>query len=246
MILIIGNHHDDVLYFETKIRNKKEYPIIREHKLVLGTMFNQDVGIVYGGNTDYLTLALLNTVLSKEYVILVIHVGRCQAYTKDLKNGEVIIARQTILGEVDIHNQENSMLGQIPSCPQSYMSDPYILDSLVGCFNAVTTTTNYHVGTIISFEKSLEKTDILDNISSNGIVFGQNTSVACDNSTGGVGLACYLHNIPFISCKVIDGKIGEKRDIHDYVNVLKKYSDVGKTITACIGEISRNDVISGR
>ena len=42
------------------------------------------------------------------------------------------------------------------------------------------------------------------------------------------------------------GKIGEKRDIHDYVNVLKKYSDVGKTITACIGEISRNDVISGR
>lgn len=246
MILIIGNHHDDVLYFETKLRDKKELPIIKEHKLILGTMFNQDVGIVYGGNTNYLTLALLNNILSKEYVILVIHVGRCQAYTKDLKNGDVLITRQTFLGEVDIHNQENIMLGQIPSCPQSYMADPYILDSLAECFNSVAKTTNYHIGTTVSFEKSLENTDLLDNIAQNGIVFGQNTAVACDNSTGGVGLACYLNDIPFVSCKVIDGRIGSKRDIHDYVNVLKKYSDVGKAITACIGEISRNDVISGR
>ena len=58
-------------------------------------------------------------------------------------------------------------------------------------------------------------------------------------------MACHLFDIPFISIKVVEGYLGEKTSVDNYINVLEQYVLIGKSIIECIGEISRNDVLRG-
>ena len=41
----------------------------------------------------------------------------------------------------------------------------------------------------------------------------------------------------------VERKIDEKYSTDTYIRVLKHYSDVGKAIVTCIGDIGRNDII---
>ena len=58
MIMIIGSQHDDILYFESVITNKKEELIMGKFKVTIGTIFNQAVMLVDQVKTNYLSSAL--------------------------------------------------------------------------------------------------------------------------------------------------------------------------------------------
>ena len=245
MILLVGNHHDDVLYFESKLRNKKEELLFDKFHFVTGTMFSQNIGILYGGYTNYLNSLLVQHIISKNYTVLVINVGKCYAISGEYANGDMAICRRVYFGGVNQLGVENASIGQIPKCPQYFTSDPYVLDLMNNSFNRISSIDNAPISTFISLDKNIENIEELQDISIDGMFFGTNKNLVIDSSSGGVSLACYLYNVPFIAAKVVENKVGQKTTIDSYVKLLKRYSDLGKAVTSFIGEISRNEVITG-
>ena len=43
MILILGSTHDDVLYYETQLKNKEDRNLGKNVKLIFGEIYNQKV-----------------------------------------------------------------------------------------------------------------------------------------------------------------------------------------------------------
>ena len=245
MIVIIGNTHDDVLYFESKLRNKKEETILNKFPYITGTIFSQKVCVIYGGYTNYISASIVSSILAKNYVELVINVGRCTSCDDETKTGNIIVSNQTYLGEVNQIGIENAILGQVPTCPQFYPTDSYVLELMIDSINKVVKNVTFKPATIISIEKIVHyKKDIEGISSASGIVFGNNKGLVIDSSTGGIALSCYLNNIPYISVEVVDGKLDETITIDGYIDVLKRYSDIGKSITTFIGEISRKEIVA--
>ena len=247
MILIYGSTRDDVSYFETRIQNKKEETIFGKYKYLTGTMSSQKVGVAYGGYTNYLSTAIISTVLAKNVdIVLVINVGKCSAYGEELKTGDIVISRQAYLAEVNQVGIKDAILGQVPTCPQIFATDAYVLELLNNCVNKIIKKNNSKIGTFMSMEKILHKREDFDKIStSNGVILGNKEDVVFDSCTGGVALSCYLHNIPYISIEVVENRIDEAPSISNYVKVIEHYLDIGKAVASFIGEISRNDVIIG-
>ena len=71
MIMIVGGQHDDILYFESIISNKKEETVLGRYKVTIGTIFNQAVILVDSAKTNYLSSALTLYLVEKYFVILV-------------------------------------------------------------------------------------------------------------------------------------------------------------------------------
>ena len=246
MILIVGNNHDDVLYYESKLRNKTEEKLYNKFPFVTGTIFSQKIGIVYNVYTDYVSSMIVSEIIKTYYVLLVINVGRCQGLSHDMKVGEVAISRQVYLGEVALLDVNNSLLAQVPGFPQYHLCDHYVLNMMQDVFNRVSSKQNAHVAVFVSLEKYFDANNQIDYLTKDGTMFGVNRYLVIDNTSGGIALACAIHDIPMISVKVIESYVGEKRTLTGYVNILKKYSEVGKSVTALIGEFSRNEVIVGK
>ena len=58
MIMIVGSQHDDILYFESVMSNKREEVALGKFKITIGTIFNQSVLLVDQAKTNYLSSAL--------------------------------------------------------------------------------------------------------------------------------------------------------------------------------------------
>ncbi len=245
MILIVGSNHDDVLYFESKMRGKTVDTLVGDIKVIEGTIFNQKVYLLSNVYSNYLTAMLTYQIIHKYHIMLVFSVGRCIALTDDIKPGDIVVSRQTYLGEVDFTNVNNSLLGQIPHMPQYYSTDVYLLETMQACLDH-TTQASYRLGTFVSFEKNINSVQILDKISKNKMMFGHDSLIALDSECGGVALACHINSVPFIAVKVAERRVDEKENIDTYINSLRKYTEIGKAISSCIGEIGRNEVISGK
>ena len=114
MIMIMGSQHDDILYFESVMTNKKEETVLGKFKVTTGTIFNQAVLVVDGIKTNYLSSALTLYLVEKYFVILVLVVGRCISFSEDIKPLEIAISKNVIAGDVDQVNEENVKMGQIP------------------------------------------------------------------------------------------------------------------------------------
>ena len=67
MIMIIGSQHDDILYFESVITNKREELVMGKFKVTIGTIFNQAVMLVDQVKTNYLSSALTLYLIEKLY-----------------------------------------------------------------------------------------------------------------------------------------------------------------------------------
>ena len=86
MIMIIGSQHDDILYFESVMSNKREEVVLDKYKVTIGTIFNQSVILVDQVKTNYVSSVLTLYLIEKYYVFLVFVVGRCIAFTHDIKH----------------------------------------------------------------------------------------------------------------------------------------------------------------
>ena len=47
MIVIVGANHDDILYFDSVLANKREEAILGRYKISLGTLFNQEAIVMH-------------------------------------------------------------------------------------------------------------------------------------------------------------------------------------------------------
>ena len=58
-------------------------------------------------------------------------------------------------------------------------------------------------------------------------------------------MVAQLRKVPFVAVKVVERYVDEKSDIDTYLTAIKKYTDIGKAIVTCIGDIGRNEIITG-
>ncbi len=243
MIMIIGSQHDDILYFESVITNKKEELIMGKFKVTIGTIFNQEVMLVDQVKTNYLSSALTLYLIEKYFVILVLVVGRCIAYRKDLKPLDIVISKRVILGDVDQVNEDNVKYGQVPGFEQVFDASEDVVSYLENAFekrtfssvkeaNFVSTSVDYHKpGQIYDIEE-------FDHI------LGFDTNVVFDTNTGGVAISCALTKVPFVSIKVVERYLDKNSDVNTYLKAMKEYVNIGKAVVTCIGDIGRNEIIT--
>ena len=242
MIMIVGSQHDDILYFESVITNKREETVLGKFKVTIGTIFNQAVLLVDQMKTNYLSSALTLYLIEKYFVILVINVGRCIAYTKDIKPLEIAISKHTILGDVDQVNEDNVKYGQIPGFEQIFESEDDVIGYIATAFEKRTYSV-YKNCNYVSTSVDIHNKNQVKNMVEFGHVFGFDNHVVFDNNTGGIALGCNLTKVPFVSVKVVERYLDGENNINTYLKAMKEYVNVGKAIVTCIGDIGRNEII---
>ena len=241
MIMIVGSQHDDILYFESVMSNKREETVLEKYKVTIGTIFNQSVILVDQVKTNYLSSSLILYLIEKYYVILVFNVGRCVAYTHDLKPGDIAISKRILAGDVDQVNEDNVKMGQIPGFEQIFVCQDDVISYLKGAFEKRTFST-YKTANFVSTSIDMHKEQQVANMVEFGHVFGFDTNVVFDNNTGGIALACSLSKVPFIAIKVIERYLENTADVNSYLKAMKEYVNIGKAIVTCIGDIGHNQI----
>ena len=112
MILIIGSSHDDIIYFESIIKNKKEEIILNKFHATNGTIFNQAVMLIHDVYSSYISSSLATYLINKYFVLLIFVVGKCTSASSDVRLGDIAISRRIMFGDVNL-----SDVGTTQLCP---------------------------------------------------------------------------------------------------------------------------------
>ena len=243
MIMIIGSQHDDILYFESVMSNKKEEVVLDKYKVTIGTIFNQSVVLVDQVKTNYVSSMLTLYLIEKYFIFLVFVVGRCVSFTHDLKPLDIAISKRIVAGDVDQVNEDNVKMGQIPGFEQVFVCQDDVIGYLGNAFekrtysafriaNYVSTSVDYHRQEQVSHLKECEH------------VLGFSNNVVMDCNSAGVALACVTKKVAYVSVKVVERYIDSPNNIQTYLKSLKEYTNIGKALVTCIGDIGHNEVIT--
>ena len=241
MILIVGSNHDDILYFDSIMTNKKTEKIFDTFDIEIGRIFNQEVILLGGVYTNYLSSAVITYLIQAYYIILVFSVGKCTAWSADWKIGDIAISKVTYTGDVDQMDDTDARFGQIPGLPSQYDCQKDILDYLSSAFENKTFAKAYEA-TFVSTNVTFTSASQLSEIRHGDALFGSKERVVLDSTLGGIAVACRLMNIPFIGAKVIGRLLDHPYTVEEYASALEHYAELGKAVVTTIGDIGRNDI----
>lgn len=243
MIMIIGSQHDDILYFESVMSNKREETVLDKYKVTIGTIFNQSVVLVDQVKTNYVSSFLTLYLIEKYFVFLVFVVGRCVAYTHDLKPLDIVISKRIIPGDVDQVNEENVKLGQIPGFDQFFTCQDDVIGYLGNAFEKRTYSA-FRIANYVSTSVDYHRVEQVTHLKECEHVLGFNNNVVLDCNSAGVALACSIKRIAYVSVKVVERYIDGPKNIQTYLKALKEYTNIGKALVTCVGDIGHNEVIT--
>ena len=243
MILIIGNQHDDILYFESVMSNKKQEIILGKYPVTIGTIFNQGVVLMDQVKTNYVSSALVLYLIEKYFIFLIFNVGRCVAFTRDLKPLDIVVSKRVIAGDVDQVSEDNVKFGQIPGFDQVFVCQDDIIGYLGDAFEKRTYST-IKIGNFISTNVDYHRADQINNLKEGDHVLGFANNIVFDNNSAGLALAADLKKVAFVSVKVVERYIDGEKNINTYLKSLKEYTSIGKAVVTCIGDISHSEVIT--
>ena len=243
MILIVGNQHDDILYFESVMSNKKQELILGKYPVTVGTIFNQGVVLVDQIKTNYVSSALILHLIEKYFIFLIFNVGRCIAFTHDVKPSEIAISKRVVAGDVDQINEDNVKFGQIPGYEQVFVCQDDVIGYLTDAFEKRTFST-LKVANYISTSVDYHRVNQVDHLKECEHLLGFANNVVFDSTSAGLALAADLKKVPFVSVKVIERYIDGDKNINTYLKALKEYTNIGKAVVTCIGDIGHNEVIT--
>ena len=243
MIVVLGASHDDVLYFDRVLLNRKEELILNKFKASTGTIFNQEVLVISGLYSSALTSAVVTYILQKHYIDLVICVGRCFGLDKGVTTGDIVISSSIIDTNIDLTSISNVGLGEIPGFKREYKVQNDIITYLKKGIAKRTYVTSYNAYFLSTDNLSEEATRL---IYQKKHVFGiSDEKIVVDHNSSGAALAANIKDVPFVSIKVVQNSLNENTKVDDYLKVLERYIDLGKAVAATIGDIGRNDVLRG-
>ena len=243
MIMIVGSQHDDILYFESVMSNKKEETVLGKFKITIGTIFNQSVLLVDQAKTNYLSSAVTLYLIEKYFDIIVLNVGRCISYSPDIKPLENAISKNVIAGDVDQVNEDSVKMGQIPGFEQIFESSDDVIGYIESAFEKRTFSV-YKVANYVSTSVDYHNASQINSLREFDHILGFENNVVFDCNSAGVAMADTLSKVPFVSVKVVERYLSDKNNIDTYVKALKEFVNIGKAIVTCIGDIGRNDVIT--
>ena len=245
MIVIVGTQRDDILYFESIISGKKNRLLFDRFPIVEGHIFNQEVLLVYGMYSSYVSSAVMMDILSKNFVNLIIVVGKCTGFSKDVKVGDIVISHEVIIGDVDQVSNADTTLGQIPGFPKVYQTGNDLINYIeTACQKRA--INKYKIGTFISSNTIYNHRESLEKLTYDDGIFGFKNNVVLDSISGGIVVNSAINKVPFINIKVVDKLLDKEYDVENYLTVLDSYVNVGKAVTTMIGDIGRKDVLRSK
>ena len=243
MILISGNQHDDILYFESVMSNKREEIVLGKYPVTIGTIFNQGVVLMDQVKTNYVSSALVLYLIEKYFIFLVFNVGRCVVFTHDLKPLDIVVSKRIIAGDVDQVNEDNVKYGQIPGFEQTFVCQDDIVGYLSDAFEKRTYST-VKIANYVSTSVDYHRANQIDHLKEGDHILGFEGSVVFDTNSAGMAIAAELKKVAFLSVKVVERYIDGEQNINTYLKALKEYTNIGKAIVTCIGDISHSEVIT--
>jgi len=243
MIVIIGDTHDDVLYYETILANKREEIILNRFKIYIGTIFSQGVIVVRDMSTSILTSAVLSHILDNYYIDLVIAIGKCVGISEGFKPGHIALSSNVIDANVDLSIFRDVGMAQIPGFSREFSVQEdifgYLAENLEKRPNIDFYRTNF-----LSTDNMSE--DMVKFLKEHKTMFGKaDEKFVIDHNSSGIAVACTLKGIPFIICKVVENELAKTQSLSSYTNVLNRYIDLGKGVISTINNIGRSDILEG-
>ena len=243
MILLVGNNKDDLLYFETRINNKKEEIVFNKYRVVIGNISSQGVVLITDVYTNILSSALIGYLVEKYYILFVIKVGKCVTLSPSLHTGDVVISKRIIASDVDVCDLQGTELGQIPNFASSYEISNDLITMISNSFAKVSRV-NISPVTYISSNTHYTETKQLEPFIHDDKIFTVDIeSSVFDSESYGIALICQLYDIQFVSVNVVLNRVGDKFTTSNYIKVLKQYVNVGKSLVNAISEIGSNEVM---
>jgi len=244
MIILTGQSHDDVLYFENVLRNKRFLkPLFNKYPMIRGNIFNQDVLIVYDCVTSYVSSIVLSKLISDFKPFLVLSLGRCKAINPEIKNGTCVISKRFVGIDIDQCEFFDTEVGQMPGFNKEFMVVPSLISMAVDSFD-ISELVNYKVCTFLSSNRMYTSVNKMREFGQGHVYLGIEDDFILENEGIGMALACQLYDVPFMSIKIVDSQIGEISDVDSFVETLASYADIGKAICSLIGEVGRRDFVS--
>ena len=243
MIVILGDSHDDVLYFETVLANKREEIIMNRYKVSIGTLFSQGVIVLSGMNSSILTSAVLTQILNSYYIDLVINIGKCLKASNYGNPGDIALASEVIDVNVDLSVTKDVGMAQIPGFSREFLIQDdiyyYLAQSLEKRPNI-----DYKKSVFLSTDNL--HPDMINHLKEKKTLFNRgNECFVIDNNSSGVAVACTLKSVPFVIAKVMESGLDQAQNLRTYTNVLSRYIDLGKAVISTINDIGRSDILEG-
>ncbi len=242
MILIVGNKHDDILYFRSVMINRREETLFDNYQISVGTIFNQAVALLYDVHTPSVASALTLHIIQKYGINLVFALGRAVSVSGKLKTGDIVMCPRVGFGDVDLTLEVPVRLGQAPNFPFLFQSQNDVIDFTTKALDR-RIQGNYYRATLITSSSLYQRKEDLLGISNNGTPYGIEGNVVADTISGGICLACHMAHVAFAVLKVVEREVTETNDIKRYAKVLGRYSELGRAVVTCIGDIGSNTVL---
>ena len=241
MIVIVGETHDDILYFESVLANRRTETILNRYQISIGTLFSQEALVVHNLYSSTLSSAVMMYILEHYFVDLVFAVGRCMAISPEVKNGDIVVSKKVVDVNVDLTMFDNVAMAQVPGFERDYVIQDDILQYLSqGLDRRI--KVNYHHAVYLSTDNMSKQ--MFEHLKEKKSVFAmENEIIAVDENLAGIALACTLKEVPFIGAKVAENHLAEVNNLETYAYVLEKYIDLGKAIISTINDICRSDIL---
>ena len=242
MILILGSVYDDVLYFDTQLKKRREETFKDHFKIIFGELYGQNVVLAYNIFTNYMSSVVTTYLISKYDVIAVIHVGSVRCLD-DFKEGDIVYSETLFLGDADVSVFEKVKKGQVPTYPQIFSGNSYF-NNLINVYSSKFIISNVKKGNYISLNREIVSIDQLNQIKNENVILGVSKDFIFDSTFGGVALSSATFDVPFVCLKVVISKIKDKVTTLERIRCIKEYANVGKIISAIILEIGRKDTLT--
>ena len=242
MILILGSVYDDVLYFDTQLKKRREETFKDHFKIIFGELYGQNVVLAYNIFTNYMSSVVTTYLISKYDVIAVINVGSVRCLD-DFKDGDIVYSETLFLGDADVSVFEKVKKGQVPTYPQIFSGNSYF-NNLINVYSSKFIISNVKKGNYISLNREIVSIDQLNQIKNENVILGVSKDFIFDSTFGGVALSSATFDVPFVCLKVVISKIKDKVTTLERIRCIKEYANVGKIISAIILEIGRKDTLT--
>ncbi|MDY5984865.1 MAG: hypothetical protein SPI94_05285 [Candidatus Onthovivens sp.] len=242
MILILGSVYDDVLYFDTQLKKRREETFKDHFKIIFGELYGQNVVLAYNIFTNYMSSVVTTYLISKYDVIAVINVGSVRCLD-DFKEGDIVYSETLFLGDADVSVFEKVKKGQVPTYPQIFSGNSYF-NNLINVYSSKFIISNVKKGNYISLNREIVSIDQLNQIKNKNVILGVSKDFIFDSTFGGVALSSATFDVPFVCLKVVISKIKDKVTTLERIRCIKEYANVGKIISAIILEIGRKDTLT--
>lgn len=241
MIVIVGETHDDILYFDSVLANRKTDVLLGKYEVSIGTLFSQDALIVHNLYTSTLSSAVMMYILEHYFVDLVIGVGRCMAVSPEVKNGDIVVSKKVIDVNVDLTMFDNVAMAQVPGFERDFVVQNDILNYLSQGLDRRIAANYYHAVYLSTDNMSEQMFNVLKERKT--MFAMDNEIVVVDENAAGIALACTLKEVPYIFAKVAEHNLVQANNLETYVKVLSRYIDLGKAVIATINDIGRTDIL---